>query len=290
MNARSCILLLLLVTGPAAAQLTEKAAVAQMTGEGKSGVADFAALSKATTKTLQASLDQVGQAVQIGGYAPEDFDLIFDALRAAQLQLRDDTETVGIVHLIALGQALSQLPQGPQGHYAAPLCRGAGGTVDDFHARLTKRLDKLAASLRKLLAALAKVLEKEAGFALSFRIEPPTRDFEGAANGFYPYTAWPAPGLTLTIDTVLAGSSLSVEMDGRLSVAGSADGDFGKVNVAITNDGGLNNFVQLVAPDPNTKRWTATFTGLKEGHYLIVARQADASMQVPRVDMAIGIR
>jgi hypothetical protein len=281
MSMRSVVLVLLLA--PASlAQLSEKQAVAQVKAECKQQLAEFKALGKAAAASLDADLKLVEAGL--------DENTTVSSFGNAVLSASADwSETVFEAWSTALQQgalststALGQLANGGQleGVYPESLYSGAGGVLDLQRKALAKSLVKLRDGAAKRLAKCATLAEKDAGLLLTTRLElPALRLMKGANQG-----ELQSMDDGLGLDLVLAVSAADTADDGFLGVTGVCS------SLDVVTVHWFRGFSADDSADVEpvvSGRFTATFSGLKEGAYTVSATRLIAVFEAAG---EIGVR
>lgn len=272
---------LLALTPPARAQLTDKQAVAEVKAAGKSELANFKQLGKAALAALDADLKVIEADLDdattvnlfssaVAGAATDFLDTMHPAWTTAFQQVAVQTSV-----------ALTGLQGGgADGVYPEALYKGAGGVPDAFRKSMLKAASKVRDAARKRLAKCAALAEKQAGLALTAQLELPTVAAAYAAN----------PGEAVSavegarIDLVLAVSALDALDDGQLVIAGTSP-SLDDVTISWTRTFAESD--STVIEPPKTGRFSADFSGLKEGSYVVAVVQG-----VPGQDSVgeIGVR
>jgi len=284
--AAAALAALLFAAPPAAAQISEKQAVAQaksalkgqlgvLKGSGKAALATLNATLKLLEQTLSPATDATTFTSQVAVATITCVTGINEAYEQASGLF--DASTVLALQAVADGGDL-------EGLYPLDFYAGAGGLRDTGHAQLLKVVAGLQAQALKRLAKTIKLAEKESALGLTVRLRLPVDPAESASNP----TGGLSAGLAGRIDLLLAGSSLELQDDGLIVVAGFAGSTFDPVECWAL--GGVS-ISDSVAADPSTGRFLLVLdnssSGLPEGNYVVVTEQGDS----PFIStMAIGVR
>ena len=271
MSPRLVVLAVLALAPASLAQLTEKEAVAQVKADCKAQLGEFKALGKAALasldadlKIVEASLDENTTVSSFGNAvlsASTDWlDTVHEAWSTALQQMALSTTT-----------ALGQFANGGQleGIYPASLYSGAGGVLDLQRKALAKSLAKLRDGAAKRLAKCAALAAKDAGLLLTTRLElPALRIMKGANQG-----ELQSMDDGVGLDLVLAVSAEDTSDDGFLGVTGVC------ASLDIVTVAWFRGFAADDSADVEpavSGRFTATFSGLKEGAYTVSATRVIA--------------
>lgn len=271
MSPRLVVLAVLVLATASLAQLTEKQAVAQVKADCKEQLAEFKALGKAALasldadlKIVEAGLDEATTVSSFGNAvlsAHTDWlDTVHEAWSTALQQMALSTTT-----------ALGQFANGSQleGIYPGSLYSGAGGVLDLHRKALAKSLAKLRDGAAKRLAKCAALAAKDAGLLLTTRLElPALRLMKGANQG-----ELQSMDDGLGLDLVLAVSAADTSDDGFLGVTGVC------ASLDIVTVRWFRGFAADDSVDVEpalSGRFTATFSGLKEGAYTVSATRVIA--------------
>jgi hypothetical protein len=185
-------------------------------------------------------------------HALEFLDTLNDAWDTALLGLALDT-----------AGALTQLADGGQleGVYPESLYAGAGGVLDAHREAQGKAAAKLRDAAIKRLAECAAKAEKQAGLALTVRLELPALAVARSANQGELVTLQQG----VSIDVMTGVSALDTPDDGQLVVAGRCNSlDEVTVTWFRTNTEEGSTAAQ---PSPSG-RFSASFSVLTEGAYV----------------------
>jgi len=263
------VLALLLLTPSTLAQLTEKQAISQAKAAGKVQVSLFKQIGKTALAGLDANLDNleaaldessaVGTVALNAGVSAIEFVVdMNDAYRDAVLQMAA-AESTALVEF-ADGEDL-------HGVYPEAFYTGTGGLMDAHRKSLLKAATKLRDSANKRLAQFAKKAEDLAGIAVIGRVELPTAKVASALN----QPGYNEVGEGLRLDCVLAASALDTAIDGIMVVGGASGDTASDATVTWFREQAETEAALVSVSDDG--RWSALFSALKEGNYVVGAEQ-----------------
>jgi hypothetical protein len=261
---------LLTLAQAAAAQITDKQAVAQVKLTSKAQVKAFKQNGAAALGTLDAALKsaeaQLGPGSDVGtvtsqvGTAAITFVSTMNTDYANAIDLTDSAAMQALVSLANGGNL--------NGLYPKDLYFGTGGVLDAHRKSMATAALKLRDAARKRLAKTQTLAEKQAGIGLIVEVDLPTVVDARTVNqddefGF---------GERSRFDVVVSASKLDTANDGVLIIAGATDNTDDGVSVGFDGPSSVTDSAG-VTPDPSTGRFLAFFTSQPEGGYAVWAKQ-----------------
>lgn len=275
------VLLVVLAAGavPAAAQLTEKQALAQAKVAAKVALAGHKARVGPALDDLEAALDALVAGLQAGQFGTPLLQTFLDSAHAFQLEMTDATEDADLAIADGFTLALIDLGGGAgaalDGKYPADFYSGSGGACDDLQVALRKAVAKTYAKLRKRSdAAVKQARAVDVGLTIEL-FEPRPRGFntpnEGSTAG-----AFQNP---VICHLLVGGSSLAADGDGIVLAAGTGSSANGDVSVLLFAEPQLGDPAFVVQTTSVTSipdlggEWSLLVddegAGLPEGNYIV---------------------
>lgn len=270
-----CWAVVLLVTAPLAAQVDDKAAVAQFKEDTKPLLKDFKSASNELKGVLTDAIEAFEDDLPGAADPVATADTLAEAVQSFHSGLRGLLLDVSLGADTAWQEALAANAGGTplDGIYPEGLVSGDGGAVDDFRQSVDKQVAKIVSSLNKRLDKAEKSAESD-GFGLLAWSGVPgglnaSAASEDLAGGSFP---------PFSIDIVVSFSDLATGGDGVLWVGGSANSDELPVTVTLTQ--GLVTRDEAVVPVETNQTWLVPLDGegkgLPEGNLIVLADVDDA--------------
>lgn len=244
---------------------------------------DFKLLTKAHRGELVAELDVLDAQLKLGTSNSGKVAEIAAALDSFQSSVRsalDQAESgfsfgkAGVLaELSSAGiTAVADLPSG--------FLDGGGSIADAHRAAILRAVDDLYEGVTLRVRKTADLFEKELGFAVTFRVRAPY-EYEQRTTG----ALIGAP--PLTIDVIVAASSLTATNDGVVYLYGFANDFDGSMTIGMSITGAVIASVATVTANASD-RWSFAQSNLPEGdrmysihHPTESAGAARASITVP---------
>src|SRR5262245_58549772 len=266
-------LALLLLASSSGAQADEGPALKELKATLKSEVKAFKSLAQDEVALAKADCAAFDDTVKSDGDPLDALDTLFDAVTGHLDNLLETAAVTNGNGVVAYSSALMQIAGGAplDGNYPAELYLGHDGLLDGFRADVEGAGSKAVAQIAKRVRKSLDKAEKATGLSIGLRL---------VRDGELQHTLTDQTGTVLIfpfepfIDVVISAGDPGVTDDGRIWAAGWSASD-NAVEVQLWRDDEA-----LTTADVNpagSKRWQATFTGLRAGNYVIAAVEGGGS-------------
>lgn len=274
-----------LVAGRAAAQEAEGPVLKEFKATLKTEAKAFRAQAQDEVALAKQDCATFDADIKAGNDPIAAIDVLFDAVTGHLDNLLENAAVINGNGVVALSSALMLIAgrDDLSGEYPAELYLGHGGPFDDFRADLEQAGDKAVAQIAKRVRKSLDKAEKLTGLSIGLRLE---------RDGELQHTLTDQTGTVLIfpyeplLDVVISAGDPAVTNDGRVWAAGWNSAD-DPVEVQLFRD---DQAMASVVVDPaGSKRWKATFTGLRAGNYVLAAVQ-DSGNDDAYQGAGIGVR
>jgi len=247
----------------AAAQLTEKAAIAELKAATKDALKSFKAAGSEATKALNTDLGEF-EGLLSDSTTPSDAVGNMDNRVLPFVEAMNTTYEQAVS---AANSAASQLLNTLGGDPPADFVYGSGGVLDDFRASLGKAAVKLHDSALKRLAKTQAKAEKVSNLALEVELRMPAQEVSEAVEA----NAVTAVGQGARLDFVVAASVLGTANDVTIAISGSTSDTSNTVDVGLHDKSGIVSTGGFL-PDSDG-RFTGTLSSQQEHGFVAFVKQ-----------------
>ena len=282
MRTLAASLALLALAHAAAAQLTEKQAVAELKAASKDQLKTFKQAGADAISALNDALAGVEGELS-GSTLPTPFaEAVNQAVLGFLVSVEGAYEDASFGFGDSGAQTLQSLGGGGTlgGVYPKDFVPGAGGVIDQFHVALDKAAAKLHDAAVKRLAKTAAKAEKVAGLALAVELRLPSRELSQMVD----QNSVQSLGEGARLDAVVAASLEGAVHDGVIEVSGTTTDLADDIDVGIESAAGsLSSGATSV---PVGGRFGVELLSLPEGACIAFVKQAG----LPFSTVSIGLR
>jgi hypothetical protein len=260
---------LLALVHAAAAQISDKQAVAQVKTATKAQLKTFKQAGSAALATLGSKLGDFEKTLT-DSTTPATVATNMDTIVKPFLESMHEAYIAAVFNVdSSASQALESLAGGGnlQGLYPKDLYYGTGGVLDDYRASLRAAVAKVHDAAQKRLAKTSKLAEKVSNLALEVTLRLPVLDGDESVdqNNVTPL------GTSARIDYIASVSSLDAANDAVFHMAGLTS------NIAVNVDLGLFSGDGILdtglIPTDGEGHFEASFNGVHEGGYVAFVKQ-----------------